>query len=470
MIQIENIVRFYTFEFWCFLLLSFFSYWRCPHSWRNRLLLLCSYTFYASWHYQFLGLVLLSTFTDYFCGLSMERFPKRKKLFLTLSLITNLTVLGIFKYADFFANGLVLLAQTVGINIKLESLNLILPLGISFYTFQSIAYTLDVYRGKLPAEKNFWNFAVFVAFFPQLIAGPIARATHQIPQLVRFKTWQEIEFSAAFYLFIYGLFKKRVLADSLETIVRVAYDNPNTTGVSIFMGFIAFTIQSYCDLSGYSDMARGSALLFGIKLTQNCNFPLFATNPPEFWNRWHISLSQWVKHYVYIPLLTRIRRPVLTIFLAFIIMGIWHGPKWHFIYWGIYWASLVVVYQGWKKTNFCYLFSFLKKAPFAHLAMGIFIVIGQSFLHANSSTHYFSLWMNAFQNFMIQNALSPVYGRMYFSLLLLLSYELIIYRKRDELFISRCNFYAQATFYCVLYFLYRNMGTAASIDFLYFQF
>jgi len=313
---------------------------------RKSVLLLASYAFYAYWDWRFLSLIIASTGVDFLVGraLAQTRVPSRRKWLLATSLVFNLGLLGIFKYLDFFIESLAPLVAPWGIG--LQTLDIILPIGISFYTFQTLSYSLDVYRGKLEATRSLQDFALFVAFFPQLVAGPIVRAAEFLPQLLTRQrpTWNDAAF--AFERFVIGLFKKVFLADNLARFAddvfhhAGAYDSSTT-----WLAVAAYTLQIYFDFSGYSDMAIGVARILGFRLNENFDYPYLALSMSEFWQRWHISLSTWLRDYLYIGLggnrgggLLTARNLMITMLLG----GLWHGAAWTFVAWGLLHALALV--------------------------------------------------------------------------------------------------------------------------------
>jgi alginate O-acetyltransferase complex protein AlgI len=307
---------------------------------RKIFILTASYYFYAYWDYRFLSLLLITTFTDYFLGrlLQQSRSSAAKKVLLITSIFINLGILGFFKYFGFFVSSLRELLHPLGINLK--SLNIILPIGISFYTFQTLSYTIDVYRGKLKACESLIDFAVFVGFFPQLVAGPIVRASHFLPQL---QTNQNLRFqnvTIGLRSFIIGLFKKVFIADRLALFVDPVFANCGVfDSATIWLAVMGFSLQIYFDFSGYSDMAIGCAKMMGFDLPSNFNFPYISKNIREFWRRWHISLSSWIRDYIYIPLGGNRGtgfRPHLNILISMVLCGFWHGASWKFVFWGAF--------------------------------------------------------------------------------------------------------------------------------------
>jgi alginate O-acetyltransferase complex protein AlgI len=326
-------------------------YFCLSHRWQNALLLIASYVFYGWWDWRFLFLLLFSTVLDYVVGLGLAspRFSNRRKQLLTTSIVTQLTLLGIFKYYDFFSMSFAALMAKVGWQIEPRLLNLVLPVGISFYTFHTLSYTIDIYRGKFVPTKNFVAFALFISFFPQLVAGPIARASHLLPQMLKPRHVTMEDWFEGCYLFYWGLFKKVVVADSLAKVVQKAFDNPaGLNAFSATVSIYAFAWQIYGDFSGYTDMARGCARWFGINLQLNFNVPYMATDPSDFWKRWHISLSSMLRDYLYIPLGGSRHghaRTYVNLMITMLLGGLWHGANWTFVLWGLYHGLLLVAYR-----------------------------------------------------------------------------------------------------------------------------
>ncbi len=335
---------FSSLDFALFLPSVFLLYWVVPKRrvlLRNGVLLVASYVFYAWWDWRFLSLIVASSFVDYFVGLALERTdtPKNRKFLLSLSIVVNLGLLGTFKYFNFFMESVVGAFTFLGLPLEPATLDLVLPVGISFYTFQTMSYSIDVYRKRLQPTHKLIPFMAYVAFFPQLVAGPIERATNLLPQFStshRFDTPRAVD---GLRQMLWGFFKKVVIADNCAPLVNEIFSNPSGyNGASLWLGAVLFAFQIYGDFSGYSDIAIGTAKLFGFDLMQNFAFPYFARDIAEFWRRWHISLSTWFRDYVYIPLggsrggkLEQIRNT----FAIFLISGLWHGANWTFLVWGL---------------------------------------------------------------------------------------------------------------------------------------
>ncbi|WP_333601386.1 MBOAT family O-acyltransferase [Flavobacterium sp.] len=335
---------FNSLSFAFFLPIVFFLYWFVTNrslKMQNILLLVSSYFFYACWDTRFLFLLIFSTLLDYFTGLKMTESENaiHRKIWFWLSVSINLGFLGVFKYYNFFAASFTDLLSGFGLHVSPMTLNVILPVGISFYTFHGLSYVIDIYNKKIVAEKNFIDYAVFVSFFPLLVAGPIERATHLLPQIQKARVFDYQRAADGLRQILWGLFKKVVIADNCATFANAIFNNYNqSSGSTLIFGAIFFTFQIYGDFSGYSDIALGVARLFGIDLLRNFAFPYFSRDIAEFWRRWHISLSTWFRDYLYIPLggsagskWVKIRNT----FIIFLVSGFWHGANWTFIIWGL---------------------------------------------------------------------------------------------------------------------------------------
>jgi alginate O-acetyltransferase complex protein AlgI len=318
------------------------GHWLLPSRFRLHWLLAASYLFYGAWDWRFLALLWFSTGVDFVIARRMEDHDaddRHRKRLLLVSLVTQLTLLATFKYFDFFVGSMVDLIDTIGFEASEPVLRVILPVGISFYTFQTMAYTIDVYRRRIPACRDLLLFATFVAYFPQLVAGPIERAEHMLPQYTaerRRPRWAQIE--SALVLILMGLVKKVVIGDSLAPIVDDAFSDPSGVGaLGALAGVVAFAIQIYADFSGYTDIARGSSRLLGIELMHNFHEPYLSRHITEFWRRWHISLSIWLRDYLYVPLGGNRRgesRTYVNLMVTMLLGGLWHGPGWNFVVWG----------------------------------------------------------------------------------------------------------------------------------------
>ncbi len=351
---------FNSIDFAVFLPIVFIVYWFVTNKnlqTQNLLIVVASYVFYGWWDWRFLSLIFFSTVVDYFIGilLSQQQSQTRRKIYLSISVIVNLGFLGFFKYYNFFLENFLAAFTLFGWEIKAHTLGIILPVGISFYTFQALSYTIDVFRRKLEPTRDFIAFAAFVSFFPQLVAGPIERATHLLPQFYYKRDFEMTKAVDGLRQILWGLFKKIVIADNCAEYVNLIFDHPGDyPGSVLISGAFLFAFQIYCDFSGYSDIAVGTSRLFGFNLMQNFAFPYFSRDMGEFWRRWHISLSTWFRDYLYIPLGgnrgTR-WESARNIFVVFVASGFWHGAKWTFIVWGVLHAFIVMPSLLWRKTD-----------------------------------------------------------------------------------------------------------------------
>lgn len=334
---------FNSFEFAVFIPIVFIVYWfllKKSIKIQNAFLLISSYVFYGWWDWRFLGLILFSSFVDYTIGFYLGKTDKKalRKRLLAISLILNIGLLGFFKYFNFFIESFNETMRFFGSSFDVATLNIILPVGISFYTFQTLSYTIDVYNRKLEPAKDVISFFTYVSFFPQLVAGPIERATNLLPQFYSKRVFDYQFAVSGLKLILWGLFKKIVIADNAATYANIIFANTdNYSGSTIFLGVVLFSFQIYGDFSGYSDIAIGTSRLFGFKLMRNFAFPYFSRDIAEFWRRWHISLSTWFRDYLYIPLggsrggqWQKIRNT----FIIFVVSGFWHGANWTFMSWG----------------------------------------------------------------------------------------------------------------------------------------
>ncbi|MCP4846980.1 MAG: MBOAT family protein [Verrucomicrobiaceae bacterium] len=323
-------------------------YWTLNLRLQNILLLLASYFFYGYVHAWYCILIAATTVVDYCCARAITNQPDRKRLFLTISLATNFSILCAFKYFGFFVDNIVAAMGLVGFDMSGPVWEILLPVGISFYTFQSASYVIDVYRGKIQARRKILHYALFVAFFPQLVAGPIERAGRLLKALETPRKFNADRIRSGLFLMLWGFFKKLVIADNVATISNKALSLQDPSFPIVWGGVFAFCIQIYADFSAYTDIARGTARTLGIDICRNFNHPYIARNPSAFWSRWHISLSTWFRDYVYIPLGgNRCSEPriMMNIMLTFLLSGLWHGANWNFIIWGAYHGILLVTWR-----------------------------------------------------------------------------------------------------------------------------
>lgn len=402
---------FNSIQFLIFLPIVVFLYFLIPHKYRWTLLLIGSYYFYMSWKPEFVILIIVSTLADYIIGLKLDitESLKKRKVLLALSLIINLGLLFTFKYFNFFSDSLVLFLQNISIPIQPLTLKILLPVGISFYTFQTLSYTIDVYRKKISPEKHLGIFAVYVSYFPQLVAGPIERAKNLLPQ---FKTQQVFKYKRVtngLKLIIWGFFKKIVIADTIAIGVNTVYNNVSDyAGLTLIVATILFAFQIYCDFSGYSDIAIGTSQIFGLTLMDNFKRPYFSKSISDFWKRWHISLSSWFKDYLYIPLggnRVKKSRANLNLLIVFTVSGLWHGANWTFILWGLIHGIYLVISKLLinirSKFKIVFRLNKLRKTTRIIQAIFVFILVTFAwiFFRANSLSDAVYILRNIFSDF-----------------------------------------------------------------------
>lgn len=324
---------------------------------RNAFLLLASYVFYGCWDWRFLGLIAFSTVVDFSVALAMPRSDsiRHRRWLLAASVLTNLGLLATFKYYGFFYESFQEMLAIGGLAIESSTLSIVLPVGISFYTFQTMSYTIDVYRGRMKPTKDWVAFATYVAFFPQLVAGPIERASNLLPQFSKNRKFSDAQSRDGLRLILWGLFKKVVIADGCGIIADYAFEHAGGLfGLALILGIVAFAFQIYGDFSGYSEIAIGTAKLFGIELMQNFSVPYFSRDIAEFWRRWHISLTTWFRDYVYVPMGgSRVskQRTIANVAVVFLLSGLWHGAAWTFVLWGLMNALFFVFYVVTEKNR-----------------------------------------------------------------------------------------------------------------------
>ena len=394
---------FNSLDFTFFLPLVFIIYWTLKNhlKYQNLFLLLASYFFYGWWDWRFLFLILFSTIIDYSIGIELEKSEtkSKRKILLISSIVVNLGFLGYFKYCNFFLNNLSYLFSVFGTEISIRSLEIILPVGISFYTFQTLSYTIDIYKKRIAATKDFFCFAAYVSFFPQLVAGPIERASTLLHQFKVDRVFNYKSTVDGLRQILWGFFKKIVIADTCAIYANLIFnDYSNYSGFALFFGAVLFAFQIYGDFSGYSDIAIGTSRLFGFNLMKNFNFPYFSRDIAEFWRRWHISLSSWFRDYLYIPiggskgtLINKIR----NIFVIFIVSGFWHGANWTFIAWGtlnaIYFLPLLISNKNRRFLNIPLSNSGFPKFKEFFQIFSTFILISISWIFFRSNDLYSAL-------------------------------------------------------------------------------
>lgn len=345
---------FNSVRFLFFLPVVFLLYWFVfrTRKWQNLLIVLASYFFYGCWNWRFLILIAITSFCSYWSGLLIARYDGSRqiqKMLAASNIVLNLLILGVFKYYNFFADNLADLFAMVGYELDWVTLDVILPVGISFYTFQALSYTIDVYRGSIRPTHDIVEFFAFISFFPQLVAGPIERATNLLPQFQCQRRFEYVQAADGIRQMLWGFVKKMIIADNCATGVNLIWSQySDETGLVLVIGAVLFTFQIYCDFSGYSDIAIGCARLFGIKLMRNFNYPYFSRHISEFWQRWHISLMTWFRDYIYFPLggsRCAMWKVVRNTLIVFFISGLWHGANWTFVVWGLYHACLIALFM-----------------------------------------------------------------------------------------------------------------------------
>jgi len=480
---------FNSIDFALFLPVVFVLYWfvfKNSLKYQNLLVVAASYVFYGWWDWRFLGLIVFSTVLDFFIGKSLAKTTHElnRKLLLYTSVAVNLGFLGVFKYYDFFVSNFIDAFSLFGVELSAGSLNIILPVGISFYTFQTLSYSIDVYRRKLKHTDDFIAFSAFVCFFPQLVAGPIERATNLLPQFLKSRKFNYDQAADGMRQILWGLFKKVVIADNCAVFVNAIFDNPDPlSGSTLFMGAVLFAFQIYCDFSGYSDIAIGTSRLFNINLKQNFAYPYFSRNIGEFWRRWHISLSTWFRDYLYIPLggsqggtWNKIR----NVFLIFIVSGFWHGASWNFIVWGglnaLYFLPLLLTQNNRNHLNTVAegsLFPTYKE--FLSIGLTFFLtVIAWVFFRADTLTeaiHYLNLMFSS-SFFTVPSFITPKAFMLYTYLLicLFIGVEWVQRNKKFGLSIENLNRPYRWVIYTIVICVIITFGQFGESEFIYFQF
>lgn len=480
---------FNSIEFALFLPIIFFLYWFTTNrnlKAQNLLLLAASYLFYGWWDWRFLSLIVFSSFVDYFIGLALKKQekPSKRKLLLITSLFVNLGMLGVFKYYNFFVDNFVDAFSLFGKQLNKSTLDIILPVGISFYTFQTLSYTIDVYKRKLEPTKDIISFFAFVSFFPQLVAGPIERATNLLPQFYKKRKFDYAKASDGMRQILWGLFKKIVIADNCANFVNTYFAHyDHYAGSTLFLGGIFFALQIYCDFSGYSDIAIGTARLFGFNLMQNFAFPYFSRDIAEFWRRWHISLSTWFRDYLYIPLggsKGGLSMKIRNTFIIFIVSGFWHGANWTFIAWGalnaVYFLPLMLAKKNRRNLDTVAQGRFLPslKEFFQIGTTFFFTVIAWIFFRAENIWVAFEYLENMFSRFFVNMGQPLLYLQkpIIFPILLLLIVEWIQRDKQHGLQIEsqKVPKVLRWSIYYGIVFLIFWFNSTQKQDFIYFQF
>jgi alginate O-acetyltransferase complex protein AlgI len=471
---------FHTSTFAIFFALTYTLYVSLRHREQNVLLLFASYVFYGWWDWRFLTLLAGSTLLDYFCALAIQgsNRPSVRRRFLAISVCGNLGLLGFFKYFDWFAGSLQDLAAGFGWQIDAFTLDIVLPVGISFYTFQTMSYVIDVYRRQMAATRNLLEFAVFVAFFPQLVAGPIERASALLSQIERPRQLTEAQFHHGIWLVFLGLFKKVFIADNLAPIVDHAFAAGfNPSGVEVAVAVYAFAFQIYGDFSGYSDIARGISKLMGFELMVNFRMPYFARNPRDFWHRWHISLSTWLRDYLYISLgggRHGTARVYANLMLTMLLGGLWHGAAWTFVLWGFYQGALLVAHRALSPALAVVRRGF-GHAEEAWTALSIavtlqFVCLGWLIFRAESPAQIVGYLQSIVFAFGNPSVVIGDVARISFYVLPLLAIEVYQEAAGDMHAIDRLDWRVRGLMYFLLAVLLASGGAPGGQEFIYFQF
>ena len=473
---------FNSFDFFIFLPLVFIFYWFVFNRsliWQNSLLVIASYMFYGWWDYRFLGLILFSTIVDYAIGLKLSKTIKQNQRVYLLwgSVFVNLGLLSFFKYYNFFVDSWTFAWQSIGVDMEISTLNIILPVGISFYTFQTLSYTIDVYNKKLEPTANFIEFAAFVSFFPQLVAGPIERATNLLPQFKNIRKFDSDLAINGLYFIIWGLFKKVVVADNCAFFVNQIFsDIEHFSSAELFVGVLLFGIQIYGDFSGYSDIAIGVARLFGITLMFNFSFPYFSRDIAEFWRRWHISLSTWFRDYVYIPLggsRVKMLKNIRNVFVVFLVSGLWHGANWTFVIWGAIHAIMFLPLM-WSNKNRNYVSATRFSMNQIPNMLGTFLIVNLTwvFFRADSVSQAFDILIQigSFKSMALDlfyaSSKSLLFTLISFiSIGVLFVYECLAVQKNDK----AVNLSTYSAVFIALLIIFMGVYKNPS-DFIYFQF
>jgi alginate O-acetyltransferase complex protein AlgI len=481
---------FNSIDFAIFLPILFLLYWFVTNKnlkLQNLLIVASSYLFYGWWDWRFLSLILFSTIVDYSVGLGLanqENLNKRKVLLWT-SILVNLGFLGFFKYYNFFLDNFITAFSFFGTEMKASSLNIILPVGISFYTFQTLSYTIDIYNKKLRPTNDIIAFSAFVSFFPQLVAGPIERATNLLPQFYKKRVFEYSKAVDGMRQILWGLFKKMVVADNCGKYANLIFNNSDDySGSTLVLGVLFFTFQIYGDFSGYSDIAIGTSRLFGFNLKQNFAFPYFSRDIAEFWRRWHISLSTWFRDYLYIPLggsRVSVRTKIRNVFIIFIVSGFWHGANWTFIVWGalnaIYFLPLLLTKNNRKNIEIVArgkLVPTLKELFFILITFGL-TVFAWIFFRADNISHAYNYILEIFSPSLftvpsIKQGISGSFSTIIFTILFLI----IEWYGREKLhalphLLRNLNKPLRYLTYCIIVFVIFYY-TGKEQQFIYFQF
>lgn len=477
---------FNSFEFLIFLVVVFGLYWGVlKKNIRNQniLLLISSYIFYGWWDWRFLSLIILSSALDYMLGLNIYKAKtnRKKKLFLTISLLSNFGLLAVLKYFNFFSVSLFQAFESIGYKLDAFTLNVVLPVGISFYTFQTVSYSIDIYRSKLKPTEDVVAFFAFVSFFPQLVAGPIERASNLLPQFTSKRKFDYNNAVDGVRQILWGFFKKIVIADNCALLVNEIFGSyQDQSGSVLILGAFYFALQIYGDFSGYSDIAIGTAKLFGFNLMINFKTPYFSRDIAEFWRRWHISLSTWFRDYLYIPLGGSRVNTILSVrnvFIIFIVSGFWHGANWTFIVWGglnaLYFLPLLLAGSNRKNTNVVAENSLLPsfKETIQMLSTFFLVCLSWVFFRAPSLSTALDYYLNMFTNPFLPDNFLYFKPQLVFLIIVFISLEWFLFRHDDYLLrFRKFSPLARRSFYIGIGILMYLFMVNESTTFIYFQF
>ncbi len=470
---------FNSFEFLLFFPVIYILYLLLKHRWQNRILILASCLFYAAWNWKFLSIMFASITIDYFCGRRIDQSndPKIRKRFLCLSIFVNLAILGFFKYANFFTANLDVFLKFFppASHAAYIPLKIILPLGISFYTFEAISYTVDIYRREARPAQSYMDYLLFVLYFPHLIAGPIMRAKNFLPQISLPRLVTAELFFEGCYWFFWGLFEKMFVADNLAKIVDPVFASSGPyEGGTILLALYAFSFQIFCDFDGYSNMARGLGKCMGFDITINFRFPYFATNPREFWRRWHISLSTWLRDYLYIPLGGDRKgngRMYFSLLLTMLLGGLWHGAAWTFVCWGAYHAILLIIHRRCTDdhpavpTGRHPFKDFLKIVFFFHL-----MVLGWLLFRVQSFSQIRGMIVSLLFNFKWNQQDFSLWVKSALIVLPLLTVQILQFKANDLLVVFKQHWLLKTVIYALMTYLLLGWGIMKTQKFYYFQF
>lgn len=478
---------FNSLDFAVFFPIFFLLYWLVAKNitLRNVFILLSSYVFYAWWDWRFLFLIIFSSIIDYAIGqkLHQAKSKKGRKGLLLVSLVCNLGMLAYFKYANFFIDSFVSSFNFLGGSLDSFSLNIILPVGISFYTFQTLSYTIDIYRNKINPTKNWVSFFAFVAFFPQLVAGPIERASHLLPQFSKTYRFSYCALKSGLLLVAFGLFKKMVIADRLAILVNQVYNDPTAySGQELIIATVFFAFQIYCDFSGYSDIAIGLARTMGFDLMKNFNAPYFSKSITEFWRRWHISLSTWFRDYVYIPLggsRDGAYKTYLNLFIVFVVSGLWHGAAITFVIWGAIHGIIIVMEKIFANNKLIIKRSGILSGPIFMLFTFTIVCVAWIFFRANSFSDSIYIVKNLLNlnpeinTYYHLGLASHEFRLALIAIALLLIFD-FVHKKYNALrLLNKTNFIIRSAVYTAIIFsilIFGIYGDENVSEFIYFQF